>query len=82
MFECLRYRAPEVLLQSSAYDSAVGMKNKNKKLTICLLFVYSWMDQLNSESDVSSPYHLIDMWAMGAIMAELLTLHPLFPGTR
>ncbi|ONM62520.1 Serine/threonine-protein kinase MHK [Zea mays] len=39
------YRAPEVLLQSSAYDSAV------------------------------------DMWAMGAIMAELLTLHPLFPGT-
>jgi len=59
MFECLRYRAPEVLLQSSAYDSAVGMiffffdsavgmKNKNKKLTICLLFAYSWMDQLNS----------------------------------
>ncbi|KAF0921491.1 hypothetical protein E2562_007029 [Oryza meyeriana var. granulata] len=40
------YRAPEVLLQSSVYDSAV------------------------------------DMWAMGAIMAELLTLHPLFPGTR
>lgn len=39
------YRAPEVLLQSSTYDSAV------------------------------------DMWAMGAIMAELLTLHPLFPGT-
>uniref|UniRef100_A0A0D9VMG4 Protein kinase domain-containing protein n=1 Tax=Leersia perrieri TaxID=77586 RepID=A0A0D9VMG4_9ORYZ len=39
------YRAPEVLLQSSVYDSAV------------------------------------DMWAMGAIMAELLTLHPLFPGT-
>uniref|UniRef100_A0A0D9YWY3 Protein kinase domain-containing protein n=1 Tax=Oryza glumipatula TaxID=40148 RepID=A0A0D9YWY3_9ORYZ len=39
------YRAPEVLLQSSIYDSAV------------------------------------DMWAMGAIMAELLTLHPLFPGT-
>ncbi|PWS20928.1 hypothetical protein DKP78_26255, partial [Enterococcus faecium] len=37
------YRAPEVLLQSSIYDSAV------------------------------------DMWAMGAIMAELLTLHPLFP---
>jgi hypothetical protein len=25
MFECLRYRAPEVLLQSSVYDSAVGM---------------------------------------------------------
>lgn len=45
MFEHLRYRAPEVLLQSSIYDSAV------------------------------------DMWAMGAIMAELLTLHPLFPGT-
>ncbi|KAG8071996.1 hypothetical protein GUJ93_ZPchr0006g40996 [Zizania palustris] len=39
------YRAPEVLLQSSTYDSSV------------------------------------DMWAMGAIMAEMLTLHPLFPGT-
>ncbi|KAJ0964433.1 hypothetical protein J5N97_029555 [Dioscorea zingiberensis] len=38
------YRAPEVLLQSSIYDSAV------------------------------------DMWAMGAIIAELLTLRPLFPG--
>lgn len=39
------YRAPEVLLQSSAYGSAV------------------------------------DMWAMGAIMAELFTLRPLFPGS-
>uniref|UniRef100_A0A1D1YUP2 cyclin-dependent kinase n=1 Tax=Anthurium amnicola TaxID=1678845 RepID=A0A1D1YUP2_9ARAE len=39
------YRAPEVLLQSPAYDSAV------------------------------------DMWAMGAIMAELFTLRPLFPGS-
>ncbi|KAK1379040.1 MAPK related serine/threonine protein kinase [Heracleum sosnowskyi] len=39
------YRAPEVLLQSPAYGSAV------------------------------------DMWAMGAIMAELLTLRPLFPGS-
>ncbi|CAN6486973.1 unnamed protein product [Victoria cruziana] len=39
------YRAPEVLLQSPAYDSAV------------------------------------DMWAMGAIMAELFTLNPLFPGS-
>eukprot|EP00262_Sarcandra_glabra_P003058 TRINITY_DN1350_c0_g1_i1.p1 TRINITY_DN1350_c0_g1~~TRINITY_DN1350_c0_g1_i1.p1 ORF type:complete len:454 (-),score=69.30 TRINITY_DN1350_c0_g1_i1:192-1553(-) len=39
------YRAPEVLLQSSVYNSAV------------------------------------DMWAMGAIMAELLTLRPLFPGS-
>ncbi|XP_058103855.1 cyclin-dependent kinase F-4-like isoform X2 [Magnolia sinica] len=38
------YRAPEVLLQSPIYDSAV------------------------------------DMWAMGAIMAELFTLRPLFPG--
>ncbi|KAK1273456.1 Cyclin-dependent kinase F-4 [Acorus gramineus] len=38
------YRAPEVLLQSSVYGSAV------------------------------------DMWAMGAIMAELFTLQPLFPG--
>ncbi|XP_020093819.1 cyclin-dependent kinase F-4 isoform X1 [Ananas comosus] len=40
------YRAPEVLLQSSIYDSAV------------------------------------DMWAMGAIMAELFTLRPLFPGSN
>ncbi|GLJ11674.1 hypothetical protein SUGI_0174360 [Cryptomeria japonica] len=39
------YRAPEVLLQSSSYGSAV------------------------------------DMWAMGAIMAELFTLRPLFPGS-
>ncbi|KAL6008569.1 Cyclin-dependent kinase F-4 [Asimina triloba] len=39
------YRAPEVLLQSPVYDSAV------------------------------------DMWAMGAIMAELFTLRPLFPGS-
>ncbi|XP_031502285.1 cyclin-dependent kinase F-4-like [Nymphaea colorata] len=39
------YRAPEVLLQSPVYDSAV------------------------------------DMWAMGAIMAELFTLSPLFPGS-
>lgn len=39
------YRAPEVLLQSPAYGSAV------------------------------------DMWAMGAIMAELFTLRPLFPGS-
>ncbi|XP_020092825.1 LOW QUALITY PROTEIN: cyclin-dependent kinase F-4-like [Ananas comosus] len=40
------YRAPDVLLQSSIYDSAV------------------------------------DMWAMGAIMAELFTLRPLFPGSN
>ncbi|XP_071705457.1 cyclin-dependent kinase F-4-like [Rutidosis leptorrhynchoides] len=39
------YRAPEVLLQSPKYGSAV------------------------------------DLWAMGAIMAELFTLHPLFPGS-
>ncbi|KAK3037624.1 hypothetical protein RJ639_030401 [Escallonia herrerae] len=39
------YRAPEVLLQSPMYGSAV------------------------------------DMWAMGAIMAELFTLRPLFPGS-
>ncbi|XAR70721.1 Cyclin-dependent kinase [Bertholletia excelsa] len=39
------YRAPEVLLQSTVYSSAV------------------------------------DMWAMGAIMAELFTLRPLFPGS-
>ncbi|XP_074290721.1 cyclin-dependent kinase F-4-like [Silene latifolia] len=38
------YRAPEVLLQSPTYTSAV------------------------------------DMWAMGAIMAEMFTLRPLFPG--
>lgn len=38
------YRAPEVLLQSPAYTTA------------------------------------IDMWAIGAIMAELFTLQPLFPG--
>ncbi|MCI23987.1 cyclin-dependent kinase F-4-like, partial [Trifolium medium] len=24
----------------------------------------------------------VDMWAMGAIMSELFTLSPLFPGTR
>ncbi|XP_058188999.1 cyclin-dependent kinase F-4-like isoform X1 [Rhododendron vialii] len=40
------YRAPEVLLQSPMYNSA------------------------------------IDMWAMGAIMAELFTLRPLFPGSN
>eukprot|EP00252_Welwitschia_mirabilis_P017871 TRINITY_DN397_c0_g1_i1.p1 TRINITY_DN397_c0_g1~~TRINITY_DN397_c0_g1_i1.p1 ORF type:complete len:425 (-),score=65.20 TRINITY_DN397_c0_g1_i1:316-1590(-) len=40
------YRAPEVLLQSSVYNSAV------------------------------------DMWAMGAIMAELFTFSPLFPGSN
>ncbi|GAB2215791.1 hypothetical protein Droror1_Dr00020192 [Drosera rotundifolia] len=39
------YRAPEVLLQSPSYTSAV------------------------------------DMWAMGAIMAELFSLRPLFPGS-
>ncbi|KAJ3672595.1 hypothetical protein LUZ60_007316 [Juncus effusus] len=39
------YRAPEVLLQASFYNSAV------------------------------------DMWAMGAIIAELFTLRPLFPGS-
>ncbi|KAA8521259.1 hypothetical protein F0562_011904 [Nyssa sinensis] len=39
------YRAPEVLLQSPTYNSAV------------------------------------DMWAMGAIMAELFSLCPLFPGS-
>ncbi|XP_052197398.1 cyclin-dependent kinase F-4-like [Diospyros lotus] len=39
------YRAPEVLLKSPTYSSAV------------------------------------DMWAMGAIMAELFTLRPLFPGS-
>lgn len=38
------YRAPEVLLQASAYNAA------------------------------------IDMWALGAIMAELFALRPLFPG--
>jgi len=39
------YRAPEVLLQASVYNSAV------------------------------------DMWAMGAIIAELFSLRPLFPGS-
>ncbi|KAI8391154.1 kinase-like domain-containing protein [Radiomyces spectabilis] len=38
------YRAPEVLLRSTSYSSAV------------------------------------DLWAIGAIFAELITLHPLFPG--
>ncbi|CDY26374.1 BnaA02g23960D [Brassica napus] len=42
----LRYRAPEVLLQSYVYTSKV------------------------------------DMWAMGATLAELLSLCPLFPGAR
>ncbi|XP_078173460.1 cyclin-dependent kinase F-4-like [Carex rostrata] len=40
------YRAPEVLLQATSYNSAV------------------------------------DMWAMGAIIAELFTLRPLFPGSN
>uniref|UniRef100_A0A0E0A480 Protein kinase domain-containing protein n=1 Tax=Oryza glumipatula TaxID=40148 RepID=A0A0E0A480_9ORYZ len=40
------YRAPEVLLQASVYNSAV------------------------------------DMWAMGAIIAELFSLRPLFPGSN
>lgn len=40
------YRAPEVLLQATFYNSAV------------------------------------DMWAMGAIIAELFTLRPLFPGSN
>ncbi|KAK6158517.1 hypothetical protein DH2020_005831 [Rehmannia glutinosa] len=44
-FQKLKYRAPEVLLQSPTYGPPV------------------------------------DMWAMGAIMAELFTLRPLFPGS-
>lgn len=28
------------------------------------------------------PFGPLDMWAMGAIMAELFTLRPLFPGIR
>lgn len=45
MFIPYRYRAPEVLLRSTTYNSP------------------------------------IDIWAVGAIMAELFTLRPLFPGT-
>nr|CAB3492483.1 unnamed protein product [Digitaria exilis] len=52
------YRAPEVLLQSSAYTPAIG-------------------DLLLPLSYAENFHH---MWAVGAIMAELFTLSPLFPG--
>ncbi|KAL7000275.1 cyclin-dependent kinase [Sarracenia purpurea var. burkii] len=74
-----RYRAPEVFLQSPVvwgnfqspvYKAAVGEPIHVK--IIC------------EGCDLSS--YLVffmppDMWAMGAIMAELFTLRPLFPGS-
>lgn len=68
-----RYRAPEVLLQSPAYGPPVG--EWMWKVVCSLIFsldVYLEM-MITSFSD---------MWAMGAIMAELFTLRPLFPGSR
>lgn len=76
-FRLHRYRAPEVLLQSPTYGSPVGeYKIKMHPLYVKLLrktilkFLFCFL---------SLPP---DMWAMGAIMAELLTLRPLFPGSR
>ena len=73
MMSC-RYRAPEVLLQSPTYTSAVGKLNGLLCYVDCCLFGYSEMYLF--------PCEFLDMWAMGAIMAELFTLRPLFPGLR
>ncbi|RVW34374.1 Serine/threonine-protein kinase MHK [Vitis vinifera] len=54
-----RYRAPEVLFQSSSYTPAIV---------------------LDSRGLMSNHEILADMWAVGAILAELFTLCPIFPG--
>lgn len=76
--EYCRYRAPEVLLQSYLYSSKVGKCCWNES-------VVAYIDA-NCSVDVvltnDYAFQPLDMWAMGAIMAELFTLRPLFPGIR
>lgn len=73
-----RYRAPEILLQSSIYDSAVGewtviVDQKQISFVLFGFFIVLMHDGFSL---------FLDMWAMGAIIAELLTLRPIFPGSR
>lgn len=69
-----RYRAPEVLLQASVYNSAVGEWR---------IFVPLWDNYLLSITICLFAYPPVpDMWAMGAIIAELFSLRPLFPGSK
>lgn len=73
-----RYRAPEVLLQSRCYGPAIGI---SCFLSSCFTH---WPSVLyfNEVSFEAALMCFIDMWAMGAIMAELFNLRPLFPGDR
>jgi len=76
-----RYRAPEVLLQSYMYTSKVGEWLIGQQLSF--IFVTDMFFQVTTVStSLLTFFSLLDMWAMGAIMAELFSLRPLFPGVR
>ncbi|XP_076886721.1 cyclin-dependent kinase F-4-like isoform X2 [Bidens hawaiensis] len=70
------YRAPEVLLQAATYGPPVG-EWMNHMFIYMMIFFHMHMDFIL----FFFVAQLTDMWAMGAIMAELFTLRPLFPGS-
>lgn len=82
------YRAPELLLGSKHYTSAVGITPSldfHYKLSLLVKdFVFlGLLNLLNSLVCLYFKYSyclLSDMWAVGCIFAELLTLKPLFQG--
>ena len=65
------YRAPELLLGAKHYTSAVGI------LVHCMCWIYT----CRIIKFEILKLHL-DMWAVGCIFAELLTLKPLFQGVE
>jgi cyclin-dependent kinase 8/11 len=69
------YRAPELLLGVKHYMSAVGILAEGTKESLfLLLFLFIWFSYFLKS--------FVDMWAVGCIFAELLTLKPLFQGVE
>ncbi|TQE06116.1 hypothetical protein C1H46_008312 [Malus baccata] len=69
------YRAPELLLGAKHYTSAVGILLHQVIYSICIKPI--WLT-----CDYNHEHVFIDMWAVGCIFAELLTLKPLFQGAE
>lgn len=72
-----------MLLQSCLYNSKVG----EYMVGVILIHLYDLLSNTSSWDAILESVCLIysmipDMWAMGAIMAELFSLRPLFPGAR
>ncbi|CAN1139202.1 Cyclin-dependent kinase F-4 [Linum perenne] len=69
-------RSQEPLLFLSATHFSVSFSVIN--FSIFFLYIYRAPEVFLQSSLYGSK---VDMWAMGAIMAELFSLRPLFPGT-